>query len=124
MGIDKDSLYLALGKRIRRHREEAKLSQERLSRGLNVSRTSIVNIEAGRQHPPLHTLWRIAEVLNVEPAALLPEPAEFRTPGFTAELSDRERKEIEEAAQGDERVLEALLRAVPLVKRKLGEAEP
>jgi transcriptional regulator with XRE-family HTH domain len=39
---------------------------------LGLSRTSITNIERGRQPIQLHTLYKIAEVLGVEPTALLP----------------------------------------------------
>jgi len=39
---------------------------------LGLSRTSITNIERGRQPIQLHTLYKIADVLGVEPTALLP----------------------------------------------------
>ena len=39
---------------------------------LHLSRTSVTNIERGRQPVQLHTLYKIAEILATEPTALLP----------------------------------------------------
>jgi transcriptional regulator with XRE-family HTH domain len=39
---------------------------------LRLSRTSITNIERGRQPVQLHTLYKIAALFDVEPTALLP----------------------------------------------------
>lgn len=39
---------------------------------LGLSRTSVTNIERGRQPVQLHTLYRIAATLGVEPTLLLP----------------------------------------------------
>ena len=72
MSIDADRLHRALGAEIRSLRDDAGDSQGDLAEVLGLSRTSVVNIEAGRQRPPLVTLYRIAEVYGVEIAALLP----------------------------------------------------
>jgi transcriptional regulator with XRE-family HTH domain len=70
----KDALYQVVGRNIRDARERSvkKLSQEKLAQRLGVSRASVVNIEAGRQHAPLHILWQIAEALDTELVLLLP----------------------------------------------------
>lgn len=67
-------LYLAFGELIRMHRENRSqpMTQEKLGRLVGLSRTSITNIERGRQHATLHHLFAIAEALGVAPAALLP----------------------------------------------------
>jgi transcriptional regulator with XRE-family HTH domain len=69
-------LYLAFGELIRMHREDRPqpMTQEKLGRLVGLSRTSITNIERGRQHATLHHLFAIAEALGVAPAALLPSP--------------------------------------------------
>src|SRR5215217_1649513 len=81
---DADSLYREIGRRIREARERVpkKLSQATLAKQLKVSRASIVNIEAGRQHAPLDLLWRIAEALKTELVTLIPRREELsaRTP--------------------------------------------
>ena len=69
-----DELYRELGRKIREARERSgqKLSQEKLAKRLGISRASIVNIEAGRQHAPLHLLWQIAEILGTDLTFLIP----------------------------------------------------
>ncbi len=37
----------------------------------------MVNIEAGRQHTPLHVLWQIAELLETKFTSLIPSPEEL-----------------------------------------------
>jgi len=62
------------------------MTQEKLGKLIGLSRTSITNIERGRQHATLHHLFAIGDALNVAPAALLPssdmilQEAELDTP--------------------------------------------
>jgi DNA-binding XRE family transcriptional regulator len=72
-----DSLYLAFGNLIRLNRERTPaMTQERLGRLVGLSRTSIVNIEKGRQHIALHQLFIFASALKVRPEVLLPSPVD------------------------------------------------
>lgn len=68
-------IYAEFGRKVRslRMRKELALSQEALSRRVGLSRTSITNIEKGRQQIPLHALYTFADALGVEPGALLPD---------------------------------------------------
>lgn len=75
----KDSLYKIIGKNIKVNRELAHLTQNELAEKLNLSRTSIVNIEKGYQHPYIHLLWEIAEIFNINISLLLPTKEEFKT---------------------------------------------
>ena len=68
------AFYRRLGENIRRCRKRSKLSQETLAKLIGLTRTSLTNIENGRQHPPLHTLCEIAEKLRVDIKELLPRP--------------------------------------------------
>lgn len=52
------------------------MSQDDLAQRAGISRTSVVNIEAGRQGVALATLYRLAEALGASPGDLLPELAE------------------------------------------------
>ncbi len=45
-----------------------------LGTAIGRTRASVSNIEAGRQHPPLHALYAIADALNVAITDLLPLP--------------------------------------------------
>ena len=48
------------------------MTQEQLAAKLRLTRTSITNIERGRQHIQLHVLYRLARSLEVEVLDLLP----------------------------------------------------
>jgi transcriptional regulator with XRE-family HTH domain len=61
-----------LGKRIREARERAGVKQDQLAQAVGLSRTSITNIERGRQGVQAYLLTRIADVLGQHAAELLP----------------------------------------------------
>lgn len=67
-------LYELLGERVKARRKAQELSQDQLAKQVDLTRTSISNIEAGRQHLPLHVLYRLAHCLQCRPHELLPEP--------------------------------------------------
>lgn len=71
-----DNLYRQLGKRIRTQRESVNMTQEELATAIGMLRTSIVNIEAGRQRPPLHVIYQICHQLGAEPSAMMPTLAD------------------------------------------------
>lgn len=70
---EQNKFYLILGNRIREARIKATLTQETFANFVKLSRASVVNIEKGRQHPPIHLLWDIAKVLNIQVNDLLPQ---------------------------------------------------
>ncbi|MBD3676358.1 MAG: helix-turn-helix transcriptional regulator [Planctomycetaceae bacterium] len=69
---EQDPLYREIGNRIREARA-GKLTQDELAEKISMDRSSISNIELGRQKLFAHTLFQIALVLGVSPAHLLPE---------------------------------------------------
>jgi transcriptional regulator with XRE-family HTH domain len=68
---DNQAFYATVGRRIRKAREEKGLTQEALASLVHLTRTSITNIERGRQKLLLHTFVEMANALRVPPAALL-----------------------------------------------------
>lgn len=84
--------YIEFGQNVRRQRQRvgAKLSQESLGKRVGLSRTSVTNIEKGRQQLPLHMLYSFADALGVEPNALLPDKNKLTINGkrVTVDLSD------------------------------------
>jgi transcriptional regulator with XRE-family HTH domain len=72
MTIDQTALYRHIGAAIRRQREARGMTQAQLAEAVELLRTSIVNLEAGRQRAPLHTLYPICAALGIEIADLLP----------------------------------------------------
>jgi transcriptional regulator with XRE-family HTH domain len=67
-----ERVYEGLGRLIRARREVLKLTQDALASRVGLTRTSITNLERGRQKIQIHTLYSIAAALEVEPALLLP----------------------------------------------------
>lgn len=69
-----DRLYSIIGQLIRTRREQIEFTQEELARRVGLTRTSISNIEGGKQKIQIHTLYVIAEALHVSAHTLLPLP--------------------------------------------------
>ncbi|WP_329176814.1 helix-turn-helix domain-containing protein [Streptomyces sp. NBC_01477] len=67
-----DEFYEAFGERVRQARTALGLNQQTLGSAVGLNRTSISNIEKGRQRVPLHMLLEFASALHVEPESLLP----------------------------------------------------
>jgi DNA-binding XRE family transcriptional regulator len=71
-----EPIYREIGFRIARARDHAGLTQQALANSVGLGRTSIVNIEAGRQRVMVHHLAAVARTLGVRLASLLPGAAE------------------------------------------------
>ncbi len=103
----RDPFYVKVGTQIRAIREKRELNQDALADAVKLSRTSICNIEKGRQKLLLHTLCDIARVLSVAPMELLPQ-----NPKNGSSTADSNRM----------RVVDDDRRAVPNEERKQIEA--
>ena len=68
------AFYAEVGHRIKRARETLGITQEALASLVSLSRTSITNIEKGRQKLLLHTFVDFLVALQATPGELLPEP--------------------------------------------------
>lgn len=84
MAMQQGPFYEALGRNVSRLRHAANLTQQQLADKVSLTRTSITNIEKGRQPVQSHVLVALAHALktsvneilpqaDVEPAAALPE---------------------------------------------------
>jgi transcriptional regulator with XRE-family HTH domain len=67
-----DLFYVGVGKNIRDTRLAAGVSQTALAQQIGFNRSSIANLEAGRQRIALHLFFLIAEALDTQPSNLLP----------------------------------------------------
>lgn len=88
-----DPVYLEFGRRLRRARVTAGLTQSELAGRLNLSRTSITNMERGTQPVALHTLLRLASAVGIPASDMLPPTPtqESRSPALRkASPEDRE----------------------------------
>lgn len=67
-----ERLYVEFGRLVRAYRRQLGLTQDDLAERVGLSRTSITNVEQGRQKVLLHQVFLLAESLGVSPDALLP----------------------------------------------------
>ncbi len=110
MTLNDQLIYQLVGEHIRaaRQRFVPPMSQVQLAEKIGVSRASVVNIEAGRQRPPLHVLWQITDALGLELIDLIPSHAEYAKLQEPGELDEQMVAQIEEAA-GDDATTRQLL---------------
>jgi transcriptional regulator with XRE-family HTH domain len=97
-------LYSALGERIKDVRKKAGYNQTKFAEQLNISRASLVNIEKGRQRAPLHVLYAIAYLLDIEVSALFPKRVELESLSLKRQI----REDLQRKTRGNEKVQKAL----------------
>lgn len=68
-----DRFYADFGQRMRSAREAAGLTQQQLADRLALTRSSVANIEAGRQRALLHVAAAVAEATGTQARDLLPD---------------------------------------------------
>ncbi|MDR2943075.1 MAG: helix-turn-helix domain-containing protein [Treponema sp.] len=76
--MDKGQLYRYIGDQIRKRRQAIKKNQEDLAIEVNLTRSSIAQIESGKQAPSIFVLYQICEVLRTSIFDVLPK-GEFDT---------------------------------------------
>lgn len=96
-----DWLYGLIGDSLCKARKAAKLSQTELAKKVGINRVSVVNIEKGRQRPPVHLLWRLAEAVGVELVQLIPRAKDFDAVADGVQLAADDTKAIQNATKGD-----------------------
>ncbi|MDU0204000.1 helix-turn-helix domain-containing protein [Paenibacillus sp. MAH-36] len=68
-----DLIYQEIGRRVKSTRRRRGLTQTEFGIKINLSRSSIANIESGIQKVTIHSLYQIGYVLKVSIYDLLPE---------------------------------------------------
>lgn len=91
------AFYREVGRRIceARKRRKPPLTQAGLAELVSLTRTSITNVEKGRQKFLLHTLADIAHALQVDPVSLLPPTDTPADRQLDEALKDRPQSEKE-----------------------------
>jgi transcriptional regulator with XRE-family HTH domain len=76
---DEAAIYVVIGERLKdaRGRASERMTQDDLASLVGLERTSVTNIEAGRQKAPLHVLYLLARALGVELKDLVPTSSEL-----------------------------------------------
>ncbi|MEM9814866.1 MAG: helix-turn-helix domain-containing protein [Cyanobacteria bacterium P01_D01_bin.6] len=72
MRINEDLLFREIGKRLKTKRKEEKLTQAELAKAAGVLRTSVTNLEAGKQKVPLPVVYELCTALGIDIMELLP----------------------------------------------------
>jgi transcriptional regulator with XRE-family HTH domain len=86
---NRELLYREFGILLATERKRKRLSQAQLAELTNLSRTSITNIECGRQPIQLHQLYSFASILRIDAHNLLPkESAMVAEPSITVETKE------------------------------------
>lgn len=105
MGDLHRDFYWRFGQQLRQARIAAGLSQADLAVAVDLTRTSVSNIEKGRQKVLLHTFDKILGVLNAQADDLLTGQQRATTPNAMSRLAHDERAFIERGlgvvAEGD-----------------------
>jgi transcriptional regulator with XRE-family HTH domain len=70
-------LYAEIGRRVRRARMRREWTHLDLAQAVGLTRSSIANLEAGRQRPPVHIALLITQALDVPVDELLPSGPEL-----------------------------------------------
>jgi len=76
VSVNNEYLYSTLGRRMRMRRLELGMTQAQLAASADILRTSIANIEAGRQKAPLHVLYKVSAALDIDLLTVLPSVAD------------------------------------------------
>ena len=106
--------YREFGRLIRERRKAISQNQTTLANSVGLSRTSITNIELGRQQVALHMLYALANALGIEPQVLLPAK-QFLKPKRLLRLDQRH------LSQELAHTIEALYERVPVKDGKVKE---
>lgn len=98
--MEDSEFYSRFGQLLQQHRKRLGMSQAAVGKAIGLSRASVANIETGRQHIPLHHLYRLARALKVDVYALLPTINGAETPDAnrkirsSIELSEHEQEAV------------------------------
>lgn len=79
MQIDVDRLYGHIGEVIFERRKRLGLRQGELAQAASLTRTSVTNLESGRQRISLHKLYEICAFLGLNPCAVIPDLSQVMT---------------------------------------------
>lgn len=105
---DIEPVYSEIGRRVRRARRRASLTQAVVSDRTSLSRTSIANIERGEQRFMVHSLFELASALGITVEKLLPLAATgvaTRVEAVIEEMSDPNAAQFVKAGLEKARIL-------------------
>ena len=72
------TLYMVIGSRLKAARLRRNYSQDAVANELGIARTSIANLEKGRQRSGLHHIYAYSEAVGLAPSDLFPSLEELQ----------------------------------------------
>lgn len=84
-----EDFYAHVGAKVRSARVAADVSQELLAHRVGLTRSSIANLEAGRQRVALHLFVSISHALNKDVCELLPEKPKTQSLPILTDIQDK-----------------------------------
>lgn len=96
---NRELLYREFGIALANERRRKHLSQAQLGAKVGLSRTSVTNIECGRQPIQLHQLYHFASILQVDVSKLLPKEAVLAEIASTASADTKKSNYIAEVVK-------------------------
>jgi transcriptional regulator with XRE-family HTH domain len=94
MAADQGWFYRELGRRLHTARKEKRISQEAIGNAAGLTRSSIANIEKGRQPVQVHALCRMAAAIGIEITELIPKIPKVSLDHLPNDLRPEERKSM------------------------------
>jgi transcriptional regulator with XRE-family HTH domain len=86
--MKREDVYVGIGAMIRTRRRGLDLSQGELAQTLGLSRSTLANIESGRQRILVHQMLALAAALETTVAELLPLPQATKAISLPKNLND------------------------------------
>lgn len=102
-------LYSILGARLKQRRIRLGLTQGDLADMVSISRTSIANIEQGRQRLPIHVLIELSISLQSNVSDFIPNSEELLDQSESNSLDEESMKIINEKSKGDAKTRSTLI---------------
>ena len=100
-------LYKEIGSNIREFRKKRGFTQQALANRMGVTRTSITNLESGKQRPPVHFIYALCNELSISIHNIFPETPEYTVTGAEKEIQVTGNKSVE-VSRHTERVIEKI----------------
>jgi DNA-binding XRE family transcriptional regulator len=109
---DIQKFYIDLGSKIHTIRKQCKINQDQLAEKVGLTRTSIVNIEKGRQKVLIHTLINIASALNADLKELIPVEPPFNYFIVNSEYNELPKSQFNELPKTEQQLVNQLIRKI------------
>lgn len=90
-----ENFYHELGEKIKFERLRQRISQEELADYLNLTRSSIINLEKGRHRPSVYQILQIAAMLNIEYIKLIPVALKVDKNTTNKQLKEKVQSELD-----------------------------